>query len=329
MIRQKQHSKETILGADIPQARQNVYIYITVGSSGLRMCFKASKNMKRSFLLILSVSLILCCLCGGCRRRQAESNKIFVTIAPLKSIVESIVGDDFDIEILVPQGSSPETFSPSAKQYSDLNASRLIFGTGLLEFEKTLLDRIEDQTKVVDLSSGIELIEGSCSHHHCSCGHGKDPHIWCSARCLQNMAENAFDAIRAAMPDSVKYATAYDSLCERLLDLDEYVSETCRLAPHSYFIIYHPAMTYFARDCALEQVAVENEGKEPGLKAMGEIIERARHDGISKVYYQSEFPKDVVQTLCSDIGATAVEINPLQEDIMGFIRDFANSLSAE
>ena len=40
----------------------------------------------------------------------------------------------------------------------------MVFNVGLIDFETTLLAKIEDQAKVVNLSRGIELIAGTCSH---------------------------------------------------------------------------------------------------------------------------------------------------------------------
>jgi zinc transport system substrate-binding protein len=44
-------------------------------------------------------------------------------------------------------------------------------------------------------------------------------------------------------------------------------------------------------------------------------MEQARAGGIKHVFYQSEFPATSVEVICKDINATAVEINPLAEDI--------------
>lgn len=41
---------------------------------------------------------------------------VYVSIMPLRTLVNDILGDDFDIEVLVPSGASPETFEPSARQ---------------------------------------------------------------------------------------------------------------------------------------------------------------------------------------------------------------------
>lgn len=282
--------------------------------------------MKR--ILYLFIYIVLAVSCAG-NKNQSDEKVIYVSIAPIKPIVEAIVGDDFTVEILVPAGASPESFEPTPKQFIALNKAQLVLGTGLLDFEQQLLKRIHNQNKVIDLSRGIVTISGSCSHTHHGkhCHHGIDPHIWCSPKSLSIMARNAHNAIVAAMPDSVQYTAAYSALSERITALDNEVAELASNASLPYFIIYHPALTYLARDYGLEQIAIENDGKEASAKRLAQIISKARVDGIKSVFYQSEFPESSVQIICEDIGANAVEINPLAEDIFTNIRDIARLIT--
>lgn len=262
----------------------------------------------------------------SCTSKSAEkTSTIYVSIEPLKYLVEQITGSDFEVEVLVPMGASPETFEPTPRQFIELNRCQKIFATGLLDFEQSLLKKVQDDQKIINLSRNIELIAGSCSHTHHGkhCHHGVDPHIWCSPKALQTMSETVFDVIRADYPDSTKYEANYDALCQKLLDLDEEITEKASVSPHKAFLIYHPALTYFARDYNLEQIAIENEGKEASAKRMSDIITRARQEGINKVLYQCEFPLSSVETICKDIDATPYEINPLSGDPITTIREFS------
>lgn len=274
--------------------------------------------------IFLIVSILLLSFVGCAERKIVVENRAVVSIAPLKPLVEGILGDDFEVSVLVPLGASPETFEPTPKQLQEVESARFVFGTGLLEFEQELLHRIARNEQIINLSQGIELIAGTCSHahHNHSCGHahGVDPHIWCSPKSLGKMAENMHSAIATEMPDSTKYSERYTTLCIKLLELDEEIAEMCRQSPRTTFMIYHPALTYLARDYGLTQVAVENEGKEPSAKHLARIIEQARNEGIKHIFYQSEFPASSVEIICQDIDATAMEINPLAEDIFANIR---------
>lgn len=271
------------------------------------------------FVIALALLFVSCA-----ERKVVVENRAVVSIAPLKPLVESILGEDFEVSVLVPQGASPETFEPTPKQLRDIETARFVFGTGLLEFEQELLHRIARNEQIINLSHGIDLIAGTCSHaHHAHShnhAHGVDPHIWCSPKSLGKIAENIHNAIAHEMPDSVKYGERYTTLCIKLLDLDEEVAEMCRQSSRGTFLIYHPSLTYLARDYGLTQVAIEAEGKEPSAKHLARIIEQARTEGVKHIFYQSEFPASSVEVICQDIGATAVEINPLEENIFENIR---------
>lgn len=284
------------------------------------------------------IYIFIFALIGACTpHQQADENTLYVSILPLRSLVGEIVGDDFKIEVLVPPGASPETFEPTPRQFIGLNRAVMIFNVGLIDFETTLLSKIEDRGKVVNLSQGIELTAGSCSHtcphakqvvhdgHDTSHtethshAHGVDPHVWTSPRALQKMAENAYAAIRRAYPDSVKYEANYKRLQADLQALDARTGEKIAQSGIEYFIIYHPALTYYARDYGIRQVAIEADGKEPSAKQLTQIIRQAREDGVRRILYQSQFPASAVEIIARDIDAEYVEVDPLREDAIANI----------
>ena len=276
------------------------------------------------------IALLIAILCGGCTsRRPADGEPLYVSILPLRSLVQGIVGDDFDIEVLVPPGASPETFEPTPRQFVGLNKARMVFNVGLIDFETTLLAKVEDQAKVVDLSRGIELIAGTCSHgsHGHTHTHGIDPHVWTSPRALQKMAENAYEAIREAYPDSVKYETNYRLLQQELRALDERTAARIAASDVEYFIIYHPALTYYARDYGLRQIAIEADGKEPSAKQLTQLIRQAREDGVRRILYQSQFPASAVEVIARDIDAEYAEVDPLREDVIANIEEITGIIT--
>lgn len=276
------------------------------------------------------ITLLIAILCGGCTsRRPADGEPLYVSILPLRSLVQGIVGDDFDIEVLVPPGASPETFEPTPRQFVGLNKARMVFNVGLIDFETTLLAKVEDQAKVVDLSRGIELIAGTCSHgsHGHTHTHGIDPHVWTSPRALQKMAENAYEAIRKAYPDSVKYETNYRLLQQELKALDERTAARIAASDVEYFIIYHPALTYYARDYGLRQIAIEADGKEPSAKQLTQLIRQAREDGVRRILYQSQFPASAVEVIARDIDAEYAEIDPLRGDVIANIEEITGIIT--
>ena len=249
----------------------------------------------------------------------------------MRGIVSEIVGDDFRVEVLVPPGMNPESFEPTPRQMIDLNRSQLIFNIGWIDFEQNMLSKIEDRRKVIDLHRGIEPIAGSCSHADADKEHrhGVDPHIWTSPRELRTMADNAYRTIHELYPDSTGYTVNYQRLADKLQVLDDSVAERLKQSGVPYFMIYHPALTYYARAYGIEQVAIEQDGKEPSAKRLVRLIEQARRDSIRVVFYQSQFPASAVEVIAEDIGAQSVRIDPLAEDVVGNISYITDLITAE
>lgn len=282
--------------------------------------------MKKLTLLFLGLMLLM-----GCQTAQKSTPEetIYVTIAPLKGMVEKIVGPDYPIEVLVPAGSSPESYEPTARQIADLKRAPLILTIGWLDFEKNLLRDFEGSDRVVKLCRGIRPIVGSCSHHTSQGRHrhiGYDPHIWTSPRELQKISERTFKAIQKLHPDSTHYMIGYLKLRARITALDQLAEQQIAQSGVKSFLIYHPAFTYYARAYGIEQVAIEHEGKEPSARRLSEIIEAGRAEGVRHIFYQSQYPASTVETIASDLGAEAVAVNPLNEDIISEILRFTNLL---
>ncbi len=285
----------------------------------------------------LIVTTLLTFVGCGNRSTYSDDNTIYVTIAPIAEIIEGITGEDFPIEVLVPAGASPETFEPTPRQIIALNTSQAIFATGLIDFENSLTSRIESSDKIINLSHNIELMAGSCSHNHnhnhnhnhCQHAHGIDPHIWTSPRSLITMADNAYHAIHQSYPDSIKYEQNYLALRERLQQLDSECAKACEQSVLPCFVIFHPALTYFARDYGIEQIAIEDEGKEPSARRLADIIELARKSGVKRIFFQSQFPQSVVEIIANDIGAEATAIDPLAKNNIENIRRITQLITQE
>lgn len=266
-------------------------------------------------------TFIICALSiVGCTTKSDSDKKtIFVTITPMQSIIEEITAGDFDIEVIVPKGASPETFEPTPKQVTSFSDAELIFSTGLIDFEQSLIERIGDDAEVVNLSNGIELIAGSCSHGNHKHKHGVDPHIWTSPRALRTMVTNAHKAVMAHYPDSVKYTEATGRLLERINRLDNYCATRIKAEGVEAMMIYHPAYTYYARDYGIEQIAIEHDGKEPSLRQTTALIEKAKEHGVKAILRQPQYSEDKVRAIANDAGAEIITTDPLAEDILGEI----------
>lgn len=282
---------------------------------------------------IYTILMLTALLFAGCNGEGGKHSKadVVVSIEPIKYLVERVVGDDLSLRVLVPAGTGPETYEPTPRDIVSVIDAKMVFSTGLIEFENILLNKVGAGANIVNLSSGVELIEGTCSHLHSDCGHshGVDPHIWTSPRELRLMAHNLHLAIKQCYPDSVKYDQAYQRLDSELASLEEECRAIYASSPQRSFVIYHPALTYYARCYGLEQMAIESNGKEPSAKHIAQVIDFARENNVRTLLYQCEYPRSVVEVIADDMGVEAVEINPLSDDPVEFIRSVTRTITQQ
>ena len=259
-------------------------------------------KLARYVVLMVTAGTLFSCSSA----KNDNANKITVSIEPLRYLTEQIVGDRFEVVTMVPKGSSPETYEPTARQMADLSESILYIKVGELGFERTWMPRLTSNAPHITV---VNSSEGITSHI------GDDPHSWMSARNAIIMAHNIYEAVkRIDVKDSVFFSQRLDSLCSVIHATDKYIRQTTAQAHCKSFIIYHPALTYFASDYGLEQLALEEHGREPSAAELEQIISTARAKGVKTMFVQREFANRNVDIITNTIGARKVEINPLGYD---------------
>lgn len=259
-------------------------------------------KLARYVVLMVTAGTLFSCSSA----KNDNANKITVSIEPLRYLTEQIVGDRFEVVTMVPKGSSPETYEPTARQMADLSESILYIKVGELGFERTWMPRLTSNAPHITV---VNSSEGITSHI------GDDPHSWMSARNAIIMAHNIYEAVkRIDVKDSVFFRQRLDSLCNVIHATDKYIRQTTAQAHCKSFIIYHPALTYFASDYGLEQLALEEHGRDPSAAELEQIISTARAKGVKTMFVQREFANRNVDIITNTIGARKVEINPLGYD---------------
>ena len=281
--------------------------------------------MKRNILLVAAI-LGICALVivvatqkHGSRRHLNSQTYFSATLAPLKYVVNEITGGDFPVEILLPPGSNPETYEPLPKQIVAISNSNALFSIGLMGFEQSVVGKLSPQTKIVNLSEGIKLIENHSHITNSEHFHGKDPHVWTSPQQLLKMTRAVYDFIIKTYPDSVRYTDNYNILSTHINSVDSCIRKSIELSNVRSFLIYHPALSYYAQDYGLEQIAIEEEGKEPSAQRLKALVQLIKEKDLKKILYQKGSNMDVINAIAAELGVQPVEIDPLGEDILNNI----------
>ena len=274
--------------------------------------------MKRFLYLI-----ILCVILAGCKgtpQKQADPGKtsgtekpaVTVTISPYKYFVDQIAKGKVDVNVMVSNGNNPETYEPYAQQMMELSKSALYLKVGSIGFEQTWMKKLQDnapEMKVIDTSVGIKSAKTP--------GGNIDPHVWMSCSNARIIASNILKALCELEPkNKAFFEKNYQSLLSIIDKRDSTIKESFKKDPDMVrkFVIYHPILTYFARDYQLEQLAIEEEGREPSAAQLKSLIQRARKENIKFCLIQAEFANRNTTTFINESHTKPMDINPLQGD---------------
>lgn len=277
--------------------------------------------MKQRNIFFAGLAALL--LLGSCHSPHTGQSKpvVAVSILPLKYLVDNISGGTVETIVMLPPGTGHESYDPSPRQMAELSKARLYLTTGHTAFDNTWLPNLAENNpamKVKELTDGIELIEGARNHssgHDGEHPHGVDPHFWLSPRAFGHMAATTLKELIALMPEQEKnFRHHYDSLAGVIAAIDTLATHRFSQLTNRRFMVFHPALSYFARDYGLDQIAIEAGGKTPGASDIRKLIDLARADSIRIILVQREYDTAVASSVAHEIGARTVRFDPMAYD---------------
>ncbi len=308
-----------------------VTVFVIGGlSSWYPVRYLGGKWLKKGALVSLIAPLLLLTACG--EQGTSHEQRLTVTMESQRYFVERIAGEHWNVHTVVPAGQSPETYEPTPREMMAVAESQAYLRIGRIGFEMAWMSTIQENNphlRVFDLSEGVMWIEGQCTHHHHDYDHGSmDPHIWNSTDMAQIIARNTLDALCAIDPAHASdYEKNYRALTAEIDSTGRVLHTMLDTVSHRTFVIYHPALTYFANEYGLTQLSIEADGKEPSAASMKALVDEAREAGVRVVFVQQEFDRKHAESLAAEIGARVVTINPLSADWKTEMLRIAQSLA--
>lgn len=266
---------------------------------------------------------------------QIEPPQIIVTTNILGDVVSAAVGDQADVVSLMPVGTDPHDFAPSARQAESMeNADLLIInGAG---FEEGMLDIIanvsDSGTEVFSFTDQIDLLEfnGEKGHdddhgdeegddhdddhgdeegddhgHHS----GDDPHIWTDPMRMAT-AVQALEPVIAGLPgvNTADLSAAFDAYLADLSALDTSMNATLDAVPEEQRVLVtnHDAFGYFADRFDFEVVGAIipslTTNAEPSAADIEELSELIQAEGIRAIFSETTQSARLAETLADDVG---------------------------
>jgi len=285
-------------------------------------------------IFVLACFLLLATACS----RQAKSDRLLiaVSIPPQAWFVSQIAGEKARSLTLVPPGQNPHNYEPSPRQIQGLSSAGAWILSGA-EFEISLLPKITalfPNLPVVDGTEGVKFRtleehdhDDDNDNEH---GHSTleiDRHTWLGKEPAKILAVHIRDTLVLVDGVNKEYYNGQCEILVRLIDkeFDKLKIDLAPLYGESVFV-YHPSFGYFLDEFGIFQEAVETGGKEPGPRALNDLIAKLKEENAAAVFVQAQFPVNAAKTLADAVGAELISLDPLAEDWLENIRYMGQAL---
>ncbi len=314
--------------------------------------------------LVLASSLIST---GVFAATSSTALPVVVSVAPLQTFVEAIGGDHVQVSTLVPSGRDPHFFSLTPKQIATLHHARLFVGVGL-NFEANWRDKLSldawlnlcqahqahddapDSTTSTDTEEKTKSeAENEAAHHdekqdekqnekqaahshheHHEHHHHEDPHCWTDPLQALEMGERLRDQLSDMDPAHRQdYHEGFDAFADSLRDLDARIRAITAPLSQRRFLVFHPSWGAFANRYALVQTSVEQDGKMPSTRALAQLLEAAKRDGVRVMVVQPQFNTQLAIQIIKTLKGSVIHADPLASDYFGTLHDFAHALATQ
>lgn len=307
----------------------------------------------------LAASLPLCLLgllaaCGGDDGAPTASGgdrpTVVVTYAVLGAVVSDVVGEQAEVVVLMPNGTDPHEWSPSAKDVEAMMGADVIVDNGLglesklqdplaeAEREGVAVFTVADHVTVRTLEDAdaehadAEHSDTEAEDHH---DHGpEDPHLWMDPLTMREWIGPFADTMKAAGVDVSAGASRVDAALEALDGEVEAIVASVPAARRT-LVTGHESMGYFADRYGFELVGAVvpslTSQAEASAGALAELEEAIDAAGVSVIYTELGTPKATVEALADDAGVTVIELSThtLPEDgtYRTFVLDVAETIA--
>lgn len=261
--------------------------------------------MKKLLFLLLFFGLTLCLAAcdndqAACAFDESDTIKICATLFPQYDFARQVGGDKVDVKLLLKPGVEPHSYQPTAKDIVNLNRADLfIYTNPVMEPWVTdkILNAIERDIKVINISQNLHLIEADHDHHEHEDeddhhhGDDYDPHVWTSIHNAIKMIETIRDELILLDSENQSYYEANAvNYINQLRTLDQEFQTLFSNSKHRTIVhAGHSAMGYFAHDYDLTIVTAYSTfspNEELKLENIKNLIQITKTYQASVIYHE-------------------------------------------
>lgn len=281
--------------------------------------------MKKFILCIIVFSFITFTL-SGCSAQDESSSKgqtsitMYTSIYPLYDFAKKIGQNKVEVNLIVPPGSEPHDWEPSAKLMAQMEKADILVYNGLgmeLWAEKVIASINPSKLTVVNASENVELLKLEDDEHDDEVNHISseyDPHVWLDPINAIIQAENIKNAlVKVDVKNKVFYEDNFNTLKKHLQELDEEYLSTLSRLPRKEIVVSHAAFGYLANRYGLNQLSISglSPQAEPSPSEMAHISDFIKEHNIKYIFFETLSNPKLAEVIAKETGAKASVLNPL------------------
>ena len=272
-------------------------------------------------------------------RAQAPADaapvSVVTTVAPLRNIIENVVGDRASVTGLVPEGMNAHTFQPPPSAARLLAQADLIVLNGLsLELPTLELAQANAPASRILLlgENTISEDEYVFDFSFPAAGGHPNPHLWTDPSLSARYAALVRDALSRIDPAAADYyADNFARFRDQLAALDSAIARaTATIPPRSRKLLtYHDSFPFFGRRYGFEIIGAiqPSDFSEPSPREVAALVAQIRDASVPAIFGSEVFPSEVLQVIANEAGA--VQVSTLSDDdLPGALGDPNNTLVA-
>ncbi|PKN79577.1 MAG: metal ABC transporter substrate-binding protein [Candidatus Cloacimonetes bacterium HGW-Cloacimonetes-1] len=277
-----------------------------------------SKPISKVILIIISLFAF-----SSCHTQKAvPKDLILTTIYPYQLLVKQLVGNEIDVQCLIPPTASPHTWSPRPSDMQNLDSAKLIVSNGF-DLEANLSSVFQKyHDKHVELARLINLdilpkrnMLTEPKHHKTEHQHGDyDPHLWTSPENLVNITNILSAELIKRFPTHAEIIKQnQQTIIRELMAADIKIMTERERYLNPGIVTFHNSFFYFTNRYDIKYIGFvqASPGQEPTPRELSELGKRIQTAKAKAVFVEPQMNKRSADVLAKEFGLRIITIDPL------------------
>lgn len=283
--------------------------------------------------LVLAAFLLLALLQSPMSK---EAGEVVVSIAPLHSLVKSVMGETGEPVLLLSGYASPHSFQLKPSQLRKMQSAKAVFyvSRGFETFLERSLNGLPDTVRKISLMESPDLKilsyreggawsehdhEEEAHHHENEEAHenhksADDPHIWLDPLNAILMVDQIERELGEIFPKNKEiYVLNAQTMKRKIKGMTEIITQKLLPVSHVPFVVFHDSYQYFERHFEVSSVGsiLLEPSALPSIARLQEIREQIADAGAKCIFREPQFSDKLVKTASEGSDIKSGLLDPL------------------